>query len=142
MGYFITNTDGSRSYVASDGVSNTVYKSVTGVTTLTEQDSGKTILLNAAAGAAITLPATAEGLTFKFITKLAFATTDWTIVADAAVIYGVAIVGQVNELASAAQTITFGATADTVGDYVILECDGTNWYVSGAGNILSAITFS
>ena len=58
-------------------------EAVTGAITLTAEESGKVFILKAAAGAQITLPAvaTSAGFRFKFVIGLAFATTNWTVLA-------------------------------------------------------------
>lgn len=110
--------------------------------TLTAEDSGKTLVLSAAAGAAITLPAVEVNLKYKFVVGLAFATTDWTIVSTTNVIQGNAIVAGAHVAASDENTISFVATAESVGDYVEIESDGTNWYASGSGVTTGSITFT
>lgn len=115
---------------------------VTGARTFTDADSGAVISLAAAAGAAIVLPAVTSKWNLKFITGLAFATTNWTLTAPTAVIQGGAIVNSVFVPAAAENTITFVATAETLGDYVHLESDGVNIYVNGIGAAAGAITFT
>ena len=112
--------------------------------TLSAADSGKLLSLNAAAGAQITFPAvaTSAGLNFRFQVQALFATTAWTIVAATAVIQGGAIVNSVNVASANRNTITFAHAADTIGDFVQLNCDGVNWYVSGVGHTAAAITFT
>lgn len=105
-------------------------------------DVGKTLILNAAEGAEITLPAAVAGLKYKFVVGAAFATTDWTVVAPANIIQGGAIVDSVNVPAVNENTISFVATAETVGDYVEIECDGTNWYATGTGFAAGGVTFT
>jgi hypothetical protein len=112
--------------------------------TLTAEDSGKLLILNAAAGAEVTLPAvaTSAGHYYKFVVGAAFATTAWTIKAATSVIQGGVIVNSVNVPAANENTITFAHAAETVGDFVELNCDGTNWYVSGLGTAAGAITLT
>ena len=112
--------------------------------TLSAADSGKLFSLNAAAGAQITLPAvaTSAGLNFRFTVQALFATTAWTIKAASNVIHGGVIVNSVNVLGADENTITFSASADTVGDFVQLNSDGVNWYVSGVGSSAGAITLT
>jgi hypothetical protein len=112
--------------------------------TLSAADSGKLFSLNAAAGAQITLPAvaTSAGLNFRFTVQALFATTAWTILAASSVIQGGVIVNSVNVLGANENTITFVASADTIGDFVQLYCDGVNWYVSGVGATAGAITLT
>jgi len=113
-------------------------------TTLSAADSGRLLSLNAAAGAQITLPAvaTSAGLNFRFAVQALFATTAWTIKAASSVIQGGAIVNSVNVPSANRNTITFSASADTIGDFVELTCDGVNWYVFGLGTSAGAITFT
>lgn len=114
----------------------------TAAVTLTAADSGKEIYLDAAAGFAITLPAVTAGLKYKFIVGSAFATTDFTVVAATDVIQGGAVVNSTFVPAANENTISFVNTAETVGDYVELSSDGTNWYASGNGALAGAITFT
>ena len=117
---------------------------ISSATTLSGADSGKYFSLNAAAGAQITLPAvaTSAGFNFKFTVQALFATTAWTIKAATNVIQGGVIVNSVNVLAGDENTITFSASADTIGDFVELHCDGVNWYVSGVAASAGAITLT
>ena len=117
---------------------------ISSATTLSGADSGKHFYLNAAAGAQITLPAvaTSAGYNFRFTVQALFATTAWTIVAATAVIQGGAIVNSVNVASANRNTITFAHAADTIGDFIQLNCDGVNWYASGVGHTAAAITFT
>ena len=121
-----------------------VSETLTGATTLTAEDSGKSFTLNAAAGAQITLPAvaTSAGFNFRFTVGALFATTAWTIKAATNKIQGGVIVNSVNVPGADENTITFSAAAETIGDFVQLYCDGTNWYVSGLGTSSGAITLT
>ena len=121
-----------------------VVETITGATTLSAEDSSKVLILIAAAGAQITLPAVADatGQNYRFIVGQLFATTAWTIKAASNVIQGGVIVNSVNVPGADENTITFSASADTVGDFVELNCDGTNWYVSGLGTSAGAITLT
>jgi len=117
---------------------------ISSATTLSAADSGRHYSLNAAAGAQITLPAvaTSAGLNFRFTVQALFATTAWTIKAASNVIQGGVIVNSVNVPGANENTITFSASADTIGDFVQLNCDGVNWYVSGLGTTAAAITLT
>ena len=121
-----------------------VVENITGAITLNAEDSGKVFILKAAAGAQITLPAVASstGQNYRFIVGQLFATTAWTIKAASNVIQGGVIVNSTNVPAADENTITFSASADTVGDYVDLVSDGTNWYVNGLGTAAGAITLT
>jgi hypothetical protein len=119
-------------------------EAVTGATTLTAKDSGKVFILKAAAGAQITLPAvaTSAGLRFKFIVGQLFATTDWTVKALSNAIEGSVLVNGVHVAGVDENTISFVASAESIGDFAELVCDGTNWYVNGSGVTAGAITLT
>ena len=121
-----------------------VVENITGAITLDAEDSGKVFILKAATGAQITLPAVASsaGHNYRFIVGQLFATTAWTIKAASNVIQGGVNVNSVNVPGADENTITFAHAADTVGDFVELRCDGTNWYVSGLGTASGAITLT
>jgi hypothetical protein len=119
-------------------------EAVTGATTLTAKDSGKVFILKAAAGAQITLPAvaTSAGLRFKFIVGQLFATTDWTVKALSNAIEGSVLVNGAHVAGVDENTISFVASAESIGDFAELVCDGTNWYVNGSGVSAGAITLT
>lgn len=119
------------------------YQAITADTTLTAADSGKTFLLDAI-GEAITLPALEEGLYFKFLCQVTTATSDWTIVTPGGInkIYGSAQVAGAVVAASAEDTITLVVAKFLPGDWVTLECDGTNWYVEGSVVTAAGCTFT
>lgn len=110
--------------------------------TLTAADSGSKFALTAAAGAAVTLPAVSAGLNYSFAVGSAFATTDWTIVSTTNVIQGNALVAGAHVAGADENTISFVASAESVGDWVYLWSDGTNWYASGSGVTTGSITFT
>jgi hypothetical protein len=115
---------------------------IAAATTLTILDSGKVFILSAAGGAAITLPAvgTSAGVRYKFITGAAFAGTAWTVVAATAKIQGGVIVNSTNVPAVNITTVTFAHAAESIGDWMELDCDGTNWYMKGVAVTAGAIT--
>lgn len=117
---------------------------VTAAKTLTIDDSGKLFILKAAEGAQITLPAvaTSAGFKAKFIVGLAFATTAWTIKAATNKIQGGANVNSTWVPGADENTITFAHAAETVGDFIEIECDGTNWYANGVAAAAGGITFT
>ena len=121
---------------------------ISAITTLTRTDhSGKLLVLNAAAGKALTLPAvaTSAGCQFKFMLGAVYATDDWTITsAEGDNIEGAIMVASTVVDANAADVITFdaSATAENIGDWVSLECDGTYWYVDGRALTALSITIS
>jgi len=118
------------------------------ITALTrEAHDGKTLILNAAAGKAITLPAvaTSSGIKFMFILGAVYATDDWTITSpEGDNIEGAIMVASTVVDANAADVITFDASAaaENVGDWVSLDCDGTYWYVDGRALATASITIS
>lgn len=121
--------------------SGTIY-TPTAAGALTAAQSGMDIMLNAAAGFAITLPAVAAGLRYRFTVAAAFATTDFTVVTPggANLIYGAVDVAGSVVAASAEDTITFVASAELPGDWVELWSDGTLWYIRGYGVTSGSIT--
>ena len=111
-------------------------------TTLTKADSGKVIVLNAATGAAITLPSVTSKWNFKFLVGAAFATTNWTVVAPTSVIQGGAIVNSTYVPGVNENTISFVASAETIGDFIDVYSDGTNILSSGVGAAAGSITYT
>lgn len=112
-------------------------------TTLTNADSGKTFTLSGSAGVAVTLPAvTVDGFYAKFVVGSAFATTNFTIVSPTAVIQGGAIVNSTFVAGANENTISFVASAETIGDYIEIVSDGTNYYANGVGALAGSITFT
>lgn len=121
---------------------NAEVETIAAAKTLTTSDSAKVFVLSAAAGAAITLPALTSGLYFKFIVGSAFETTDWTIVSSTNVIQGSVLVNGAHVAGADENTVSFVASAESVGDFVELVCDGTNWYVNGSGVTAGSITLT
>ena len=118
-------------------------KTIAVATILTDSDSGKSLILSAAAGVAVTLPSVAvAGFNVKVIVGSAFATTDFTIVSPTSVIQGGSIVNSVFVPASNENTISFVASAESIGDYVNIVSDGTNYYVDGVGALAGSVTFT
>jgi len=117
---------------------------VTGAITLTIDDSGKLFSLNAAAGAQITLPAvaTSAGFNARFVVALAFATTAWTVKAATNKIQGGVIVNSTLVPGADENTITFAHGAETIGDFVEIDCDGTNFYINGVATAAGGITLT
>lgn len=117
---------------------------LTGATTLTAEDSAKVFILKAAAGAQVTLPAVAisAGNRFKFVVGLNFATTNWTVKSLTNVIEGGVDVNSTNVAGVNENTISFVNTAESLGDFVELACDGVHWFVSGNATTAGAITLT
>jgi hypothetical protein len=131
----------SISQQANDGIAATV-ETLTADKVLTAADSGKTFILGAEEGKAITLPALQSGLKYKFIVGLAFATSAWTVTAPVKKIQGVVIVNSTKVFGENEDIITFAHAAEKVGDWVEVICDGTNWYVNGVAEATGGITLT
>lgn len=117
------------------------FETIAAATTLDASDSGKTFLLSAAAGAQVDLPLV-DGFEAEFIVGSAFDTTDWTLVSSTNVIQGNVLVAGAHVAGSDENTISFVASAESIGDYVRIKCDGTNFYASGSGVTTGSITFT
>ncbi|QCZ35015.1 hypothetical protein D8Z79_025805 (plasmid) [Escherichia fergusonii] len=116
-------------------------ETISAAQTLTEADSGKVLILNAAAGATITLPALGSGLRFKFVVGAAFATTNWVVdSAEGDNINGILVVNGASVAASGEDQVDFVASAESIGDYIELVCDGSQWLLSGVGSAAGSIT--
>lgn len=119
---------------------------LTGTYTVTAAQSGTTFLLNSTTEFATTLPAVERGLTYTFIVKSAPSGADYTIVtaSGANVIQGLVIGGGTGADIPAADedTISFKDGQGAVGDWVMLVCDGTNWYVRGQVQSDTGLTFT
>jgi len=114
---------------------------LTGATTLTNADSGKVFYLKAAQGAAVTLPSLRAGANFRFVVAQAFDTSNWVLTpADADKLEGSLIVAGAAVSVDAADTITFVASAENIGDFVEFNCDGSTWFVNGVGLTSGSIT--
>ena len=118
-------------------------KTVAAATTLTAADSGKLIVLDAAAGVTVTLPTLADGLSFRVVVGAAFATTNWVVAsAEGDNINGNINVNNTLIQAVGEDQINFVATAENLGDYVDLVADSGNsqWLVFGVGFAAGSIT--
>ena len=142
MEFYKVLADGRRAVTDGAGLISNV-EVLTVATTLVSEDAGKVFSLQGATdGAAIALPVVESGFNARFYVGAAFATTNWTIVATTNVIQGSANVNSVSVLAANENTISFVATAETVGDYIDIESDGTNYFVSGVGAAAGGVTFT
>ena len=115
---------------------------ITAAGDITAGQSGSNLVLKAAAGGQLDLPTLENGLKYRITVGQLFATTNWTIVSSTNVIQGHAIVAGAHVAAANENTISFVATADSLGDYIDLNCDGTSWFVSGSGITSGSITFT
>lgn len=127
-----------------EGTTETLSKSA--ASTLTAEDSGKTVFLASATGFATTLPAPAAGLNFKFVVATAPTSGNHTIVTNgsANIIQGNSFISPdaigvpaVNE-----DSINFVANQAAVGDNCTLVSDGTNWYVNAFARVAAGVTFT
>jgi hypothetical protein len=110
-------------------------------TTLVETQSGTTFWLDNSTGETVTLPALKNGLYFKFVVADSFATDNWIIdSAEGDNINGTIVVNGANIAADGEDQINFVASAESEGDYIELECNGTYWLVSGMGQLAGSIT--
>ena len=108
---------------------------------LTAADSGKTFWLDNSTGETITLPALKDGLNFKFVIADNFATDNWIIdSAEGDNIEGMIEVAGAVVVAAGEDQINFVASAESKGDFIQLECNGTNWFVSGQAALSGGIT--
>lgn len=117
---------------------------LTEATTLTANQSGGTFILSSATEFVTTLPSPAAGLSYKFIVGAAPSGASYTVVtaSSANVIYGLVEVNGAAVAGSQEDTITFADGAAAIGDWAEVISDGTNWYVSGQGVGLGAITLT
>lgn len=120
-----------------------IVETISAARTLTASDSGKLFTLSATAGVAVTLPSvTVAGFRARFTVGAAFATTNFTIVSTTNVIQGSADVNSTLVPGANENTISFVASAETVGDFIEIYSDGTNFYAYGIGAAAGAITFT
>jgi len=114
--------------------------------TIDADETGTVFILDAAAGATVTLPALADGLRYKFVVGAAFATSNWVVASSE----GDNINGIISDMGSTVagvpaageDQINFVNSAETVGDWIELIADEGNsqWLVSGACTANGGIT--
>jgi len=116
---------------------------LTAATTLTEQDNNTNYVLNAAAGFDVTLPALKDGLRFRFQVGANFATSNMRIVSPTATKFEGSVIVDGTAVPIASQTyVRFKLPAETIGDYVEVYCDGSNYLVSGVAEAAGGIDAS
>lgn len=114
-----------------------VTEQIVSATALKSGDSGKLLVLSAAAGVTVTLPALDYGLNYTFVVGAAFATTNYVIAsAEGDNVNGsIADMGSTPAvvLASGEDQINFVASAETIGDFAQFKADKENsqWLVNG-----------
>jgi hypothetical protein len=119
-------------------------------TRLTANDDGARIVLNAAAGFAVTLPPLEPGLEFEFFVRTAPSSGAYTIVthASANVIVGQVLSNDLNAASdgdfesSGGDTITLVQSKAVKGDTVKVFCDGVNWYATALVSVFDAATIT
>ncbi len=111
---------------------------------LTAAQSGVNVMLGPTAGFAITLPAVAAGLHYRFTVAALFATTNYTVITPALadIIQGGAMVVGAEVSSASCDTISFVATAESIGDFIEVWSDGTSWFANGRGALTGSITFT
>ena len=119
------------------------YESITAAKSLDADDSGKVFTLDLAAGFTVTLPAISSvpaGWYVKIVIGTNCTSNSYIITENATYDTDI-LVSQFNELevdtsddgpsSTGHTTITFGNTVDTVGDYVDIWSNGTNYFCVG-----------
>ena len=146
---FVT-TGPTKLALPASGVLGNLGQNNIAASTLTAEDSGKTIYLKLAAGFITTLPLPAIGLSYEFIVGTAPSAGSYTIVTNgsANIIRGQVYSSDLNaatdgDLETAGgDTITLVTAKAVAGDRVELRCDGTNWFMYGFCSVFDAITIT
>lgn len=112
--------------------------------TLTQQQSGSTILMDTAAGSVVTLPAPKVGLRFTFIISTTVTSNSHKIITDAGTTFMVGMLGLMEAAATTALGALFDGTANVActmngtttggikGTRITLECISASvWEISG-----------
>lgn len=109
-------------------------------TTLTVAQSGAIVQMGVA-GLDVTLPAAtaSAGVEYRFVVSAAVATTNMTIIGDAAdLIEGTLIVAGAVVDCDATDVLNFVIDGENIGDYVELYSDGTKWMIGDSGVLTAA----
>ena len=117
------------------------YELVSSSSSLNLSDSGKVFKISGT-GYTVTLPAPSAGWKAKFIVSGAFS-TDFVVQSPASnrdtINGGVIVNGAIVE-ADAVDRVTFEDDAESIGDFIEIHSDGTNYILLGKGNAASSIT--
>ena len=117
------------------------YELVSASGSLNLSDSGKVFKISGT-GYTLTLPAPSAGWKAKFIVSGAFS-TDFVVQSPASnrdtINGGVIVNGAIVE-ADAVDRVTFEDDAESIGDFIEIHSDGTNYFLFGNGNAASSIT--
>jgi len=138
-------SDGLKWHILSENVSSLHALDLITTYQVLSSDDGKTFFLNAAAEFTTTLPAIADvppGFKVKFIIKAAAVGADYVITeggtdANIIVVTGITeLEVDTNDDGPTSAGCTFltsisGCTLSQVGDWVVFESDGTNWFCHG-----------
>lgn len=122
--------------------SDQTFLSLTADYTLTKEESGATIFLDAT-GEDVTLPASTSAWEFKFVCTDAVATTPWQILsAEGDNINGSIVVNGAAVVAADEDQINFVESAALAGDYIVVTSHpgGAGVQVTGIGQATGAIT--
>lgn len=100
--------------------------------TLQASEAGAVVFATSSV-ATTTLPAAKPGLEFTFVVDEAIASGFWIIdSAEGDNIYGTLSVNNADVACSAEDQLNFVTDGETIGDYVTLVSNGTNWYITGS----------
>ena len=117
------------------------YELISAASSLNLSDSGKVFKISGT-GYTVTLPAPSAGWKAKFIVSAAFS-TDFVVQSPASnrdtINGGVIVNGAIVE-ADAVDRVTFEDDAESIGDFIEIHSDGTNYFVFGNGNAASSIS--
>jgi len=134
-----TNNKAKASY-QSDAYIFTMDSSSASSHSLGAKDSGKTYILENTVARTITLPAVKAGAKFKFVVS------DSTAASTIATSEGTSLIKGGILLATAWETLAgttiTATTANVVGDWIELVCDGTYWYISGQSGHANGFTIA
>lgn len=119
-------------------------------TTLTSLKSGSTFFLNSATEFAVTLPAPALGLRYRFIVSAAPSSASYTVVTEGGcqvmaghvLTSGFADSGSDVETTATGTTITFADGVAVVGDFAEVVSDGTSWFAHAVCAVEAGITIT
>jgi len=128
------------------------YKSLTAAYTVLPEDNGKTFGLNLAGGFTVTMPAVATVPGFRCTFRVETNPTTAYIITELAASDTNICVGDIWELEvdttndgprSTGTTFTnFVASVAVIGDTVVFEGNGTNWFISGFTNADGGVTLT
>jgi glycerate-2-kinase len=107
--------------------------------TLKDTDFGKTVILSAASGTTVTLPAVKKGGWLRFVIGSAFDTAN--VILDSKEgdnIDGTVVVAGAVVDCDAEDQLNFVNDGENLGDFVELVSDGTSWYIGASGALTAS----